>query len=72
MMSATSIAILAFVAVLLAIGAAIAIVRDVRQSDSTRIRRRISETVSSSDTRSVLFKNLNTAAARTAPTIPTR
>jgi tight adherence protein B len=67
MMSATSIAILAFVAVLLAIGAAIAIVRDVRQSDSTRIRRRISETVSSSDTRSVLFRNLNTAAARTAP-----
>lgn len=67
MMSATSIAILTFVAVLLATGAAIAIVRDFRQSDSTRIRRRISETVSSSDTRSVLFKNLNTAAARTTP-----
>jgi tight adherence protein B len=66
-MSATSIAILAFVAVLLAIGAAVAFFRDFQQSDSTRIRRRISETVSSSDTRSVLFKNLNTFAGRTTP-----
>jgi uncharacterized protein YfiM (DUF2279 family) len=44
-MSATWISILAFFAVLLAIGAVVALTRDIQQSDATRIRKRISETL---------------------------
>ena len=60
-MTATWISILAFFAVLLAVGAVVALTRDIQQSDATRIRKRISETVASSANQSVLFKNLNAA-----------
>jgi tight adherence protein B len=60
-MTATWISILAFFTVLLAIAAVVAMTRDVQQSDATRIRKRISETVASSANRSALFKNLNVA-----------
>lgn len=57
-MTTTAISILAFLAVLLAIGATVAVLRDLQQSDATRIRRRISETVTSSANPSTLFRNL--------------
>lgn len=60
-MSAAWISILAFVAVLMATIAAGALIRDVRESDSTRIRKRIAETISSPVTQSRLFRNLNPA-----------
>jgi tight adherence protein B len=55
------ITVLAFAAVLLAVAASVAVLRDVRQSDATRIRRRISETITSPTIRSQLFRNLNAA-----------
>jgi len=61
----TMITVLAFVAVLLAVAASVAVLRDVQQSDATRIRRRISETITSPTARSTLFRNLN-AARQTA------
>lgn len=60
-MTTTAISILAFLAALLAVGAAVAVLRDVQQSDASRIRRRISETVTGSANPSTLFRNLNPA-----------
>ena len=62
----TMITILAFVAVLLAVAASIALLRDFQESDATRVRRRISETVTSPIVRSNLFRNLNTSTQTAA------
>ncbi len=60
-MTATWIAVLTFLAVLMATIAAAALLRDLKESDSTRIRKRISETISSPVPQSRLFRNLNAA-----------
>ncbi|MFM7058305.1 MAG: type II secretion system F family protein [Planctomycetota bacterium] len=62
----TLITILAFAAVLLAVAASVALLRDFQQSDATRIRRRISETITSPTIRGTLFRNLSAATPMAA------